>query len=142
MNATTHIQLMPTNGIAARPFGTPRMLGRALGAALLLLLAAAAVLPVDVQLAHALQGNWIGGDLRRIILLAEVYGHGSGVAMILISIAVLHPTARRRVLRLALAVFGAGLAANVVKLCVARTRPHGLAETAQVADSFVGLFPL
>jgi membrane-associated phospholipid phosphatase len=111
-------------------------------AALLLLLSAAALITVDPYLSHVLQADWIGDDLKRIILLAEVYAHGSGVAMILLTIAVLHPAVRRSLLRLAVCAFGAGIAANVIKLCVARMRPHSLPDGMLASESFLGLFPL
>jgi len=115
---------------------------RALLAGMALLLLAAAAMPFDLDLSHALRGKWIGGDLKRLILLAEVYAHGTGVAMILLTIFVLDIGSRRYLLRLALCTFGAGLGANLVKMCVARIRPHSLPEGAGVAETFVAWFPL
>ena len=118
------------------------ILERSLLAAFAMLLLAAAVLPFDLFLSNAIRGDWIGGDLKRLILLAEVYAHGTGVAMILLTIFVLDRSARRSLLRLGLCAFGAGMLANIMKLYVARIRPHSLPEGATLSDTFVGFLPL
>lgn len=68
------------------------------------------------------QPRWIAELLEN----AEVFGHGMGVTMILIGIFVLDPRQRRTFPLLVASSLGAGLAANVVKLAIQRTRPRDL----------------
>ncbi len=64
------------------------------------------------------------GDIQRLFGMSEVFGHGLGVLLILITVFVLDPDRRGSLVRLAAAAFGSGLAANCVKLMIARRRPH------------------
>ena len=114
-----------------------RLLLTALG----LLAAGLIVLPFDLDCSRALRSDWLEGDFHRLILLAEVYGHGMGVAMILLTIWVLHAPSRRALLRLGCCSLGAGLTADVVKLAVARTRPHGLDDDATLSQIFTAVVP-
>jgi membrane-associated phospholipid phosphatase len=65
-----------------------------------------------------------------------------GIAVILVAIAVLDPRNRRAIPRVAAASLGAGLAANVLKLLVARARPHHFDLSGDALDSFAGWFPM
>ncbi len=87
---------------------------------------AAACLPFDLSVARAMQSADWPGFLRDLIELGEYFGHGCGVLLIAVAVAVLVPADRRRVPRLLWASLGAGGAADLLKLCVFRLRPrHG-----------------
>ena len=72
--------------------------------------------------------RWVGqrdlpGDLEKAIQLSEFFAHGFGVAIILISIAILFPGQRRKIPRMLACVIGCGVAANTFKSLFARVRP-------------------
>jgi membrane-associated phospholipid phosphatase len=102
-----------------------------------LVIAGVAALVIDFAVAEAYLAEKIGstspfclpGDLRKAIHLCEVFGHGIGVGLILLTVYVLDPAGRGRVPRMVACVLGAGLTADVVKMLVARTRPHVLFDT-------------
>lgn len=79
---------------------------------------------LDGSLAKMLRGEPLPGDLEKVILLAEVFAHGLGVAGILVLTATLDPRGWRVVPRLATTAYLAGLAANLVKMIVIRRRPN------------------
>jgi membrane-associated phospholipid phosphatase len=82
-----------------------------------------AALALDVPLATWIRAGHAPSLLQKVSGLAEVFGHGLGIVLIVIVIAVLDPWHRYAVPRILAASLGAGLAANVVKLLVARIRP-------------------
>ena len=85
--------------------------------------AAAAALSIDVPLASWFRDHDLG-SLDKLVGLSEVFGHGLGVAMILLAV---HQFDRRRrwsLPRVVAGVLAAGLSADVVKVLVART-PRG-----------------
>jgi len=98
---------------------------------------------IDVSLAQAIKVIEVKGDPREILTVAETFGHGVGVILVLIAVWMLSPISRKFVPRLVAASLGAGLAADVVKLCVARTRPRSFefATDSTVWDTFGGFFP-
>lgn len=80
--------------------------------------------PFDHAIAQWVQSiRWPGG-LRDYLQFAEMFGHGLGVLLIAALAGVLDPPRRRNLPRLMTMAWGAGLAANVVKLTIARTRPR------------------
>jgi undecaprenyl-diphosphatase len=82
-------------------------------------------LPYDVVLSRWATGPLLPGDVRKFIGFGEIFGHGLGVAAIAIAVFQLDPS-RRWALPRALAIaLGGGLAANLMKFLVVRTRPHG-----------------
>jgi membrane-associated phospholipid phosphatase len=89
-------------------------------------LAVAAVLAfgLDLSVLYAMRAEMLPGDLRKLINLAEVFGHGLGVIAIIVAFCVLDPTRRRGALRLLACAIGAGLVTNLVKILVGRTRPR------------------
>ncbi|MGE3408607.1 MAG: phosphatase PAP2 family protein [Pirellulales bacterium] len=104
---------------------------------LLLLAAACAVVPCDVAVSA-----WFRRVPQDWLNRFEWFGHGSGLVLIALAIASLEVGGWRRLPRLAVSVLGAGLAANVVKLTVARTRPRTLdLAAASAGETFVGWFP-
>jgi membrane-associated phospholipid phosphatase len=110
-------------------------------AAVLTLLAVMAVL-VDRPLAQwLLAGNspyWI----KKVCGLAEVFGHGLGVPLLLLTAFILDPLHRRSLVRVGVMAFGSGVLANVFKLGIARYRPHKFDFSGGVLDTFSAWLPL
>ncbi|MBP87821.1 MAG: hypothetical protein CMJ64_14050 [Planctomycetaceae bacterium] len=102
------------------------------------LLAAIAVFTFDGPLARY-DVSHIPGDLRRLVELSEVFAHGMGVGMILVTLWVLDRDRRLFVPRVALLAYLPGIIANMCKLLVARYRPAGFDISADAAASFVGI---
>lgn len=98
---------------------------------------------VDVALTEALAAIEIEGDPGEVLTVAETFGHGIGVILVLVAVWMLSPVSRKFVPRLVVASLGAGMVVNVVKLCVARTRPRSFDFSADstVWDTFGGFFP-
>jgi len=107
-----------------------------------LALAGLLVMPVDVPIAQFCAADGLPGELERLLQRAETFGHGYGVVLIVATIFVVHPASRRRLPQVLVCSLGAGLAANVVKLLVARTRPRAFNLARGVLDSFQGLVPI
>jgi membrane-associated phospholipid phosphatase len=101
-----------------------------------------ASLAIDTPLAAWAQAGNCPGFIRKICGLGEVFGHGLGVVGIAVIIAVLDPWHRYAIPRILAAGLGSGLAANGLKLFVARTRPHHFDLQARGLESFVDGFPL
>jgi membrane-associated phospholipid phosphatase len=119
------------------PTGGPSR--RLIALALTLACLAGASLSIDLPMARLCKSGAIPKGIMRFLNFAEVFGHGLGVASILISAAVLDPSlAGRRVprrlfglpaspdlARMVTTAFAGGLAANVVKAAlVDRVRPR------------------
>jgi membrane-associated phospholipid phosphatase len=101
-----------------------------------------AALAVDVPLASWVEDGRTPSFIEKLCGLGEVFGHAVGVLMILVVIGVLDPWHRAAIPRIAAASLGSGLVANVLKLLVARTRPHHFDLQGDALDSFGGWFPL
>ena len=95
---------------------------------------------VDVPVASYFRLERQPEFFHELVSFAEVFGHGVGVAYILLAAVVLDVHQRRRLPRIVAAIVGAGLLADLVKLAVGRIRPRAMALD-QVWDSFVGWFP-
>jgi membrane-associated phospholipid phosphatase len=106
---------------------------------MLLAVAAGVSLGVDLAVAKMAVRDHVPGDLRKLVNVAEVFAHGTGVAMILITALVLDPTNRRYLLRVATCAFGAGALAQSLKHLVPRIRPNSLvhAQVESVLDTFL-----
>ena len=108
---------------------------------ILLLATAAAALGVDYPLARwCVEGNCpsLLGDLFDVV---EPFGNGLGVVVIVMLIYQLDPLRRWALPRVLATSLGAGLAADVVKLLIARQRPHGVDFHGTVWDTFGQCFP-
>lgn len=103
-----------------------------------------AALAIDVPLASWVRGGHAPDLIQKLCGLAEVFGHGLGVVLIVLFIAVLDPWHRYGIPRIMAASLGAGLAANVIKLLVARTRPAhcDFAVADRGIETFGSWFPL
>jgi membrane-associated phospholipid phosphatase len=80
------------------------------------------------------------GDVKRILGLTEFFAHGVGVAVIAWCIWQLSPASRRYIPRLLACAILPGMAANALKLSIARLRPgyYGDQLPANILDSWVG----
>lgn len=113
-----------------------------------LLLAAIAALGIDLSLQRLATATQPPGFVRDYFNATEAFGNGFGVAMIVLAVVVLDRTRRVQTGRLLVASLGAGIAADVIKLTIARTRPKAtdieglLASGASALDTFVGFMPL
>ncbi len=77
------------------------------------------------------------GDLNTTVRLCEAFAYGLTAAFILLAAAALDPRGWRVLPRLALSTYGAGLAADVVKLLVGRHRPKDVEHVVATAiESF------
>jgi membrane-associated phospholipid phosphatase len=107
----------------------------------LLALLAAAALPCDLAVARHFHMHPLRGDLKRLVHLAEVFGYGGSVAMILITVAILDVRGPRAALLPGVTTSAAGLVANVAKLLVGRLRPHQLDWNAPLPSTFLVWLP-
>lgn len=106
--------------------------------AILWLLAAGSVFTLDGPLARYDVGH-VPGDLRRLVQLAEVFAHGTGVGMILVALWVLDRDRRLYIPRVAALAFLSGIIANVCKLLVSRNRPMAFDVSGDTVVSFIGI---
>ena len=106
----------------------------------------AAALLVDLPLARwfeaALENRTIPGDIARIVRLAEAFGYGGSVLLIVVAAAVLDPRGWRVVPRLAISAYGAGITADLLKLFIARSRPEHADLDGPLAGTFVQWLPI
>lgn len=99
-------------------------------------------LPVS-QWMHTHQGL---KGLHQPLQVIEGLGDSTGVAIVLVTLYLVSVARRRELLRVVVSVLTAGLAADFVKLFVARTRPRsypgrGLLDLQSVTETFYGWFP-
>ncbi len=106
---------------------------RLLLAALAVALCGLALIGVDRPISAALRQWHLPGDLAKAINLSEVFGHSLGVAAILLSVLLLAPGRRPTVWAAIVITLASGLAANALKSCFVRVRPHS-ADLIRVAD--------
>lgn len=107
-----------------------------------LVASASLALCFDLSIASSLNLIEIEGDPREILTVAETFGHGVGVAIVLLAVWMLSVESRRFVPALLASSLGAGIAADLVKLCIARQRPRDfLFASDNVMDTFGGFFP-
>jgi len=138
-HAPRHRDLYPAEEI---PLPRLRTISHLWTCAALLAAAGVASLAIDTTLAAWAQSGRCPDLIEKICALAEVFGHGLGIVGIVLVIAVLDPWHRYAIPRILAASLGSGLAANVLKLFVARTRPHHFDLHGNGLESFVDWFPL
>ena len=109
---------------------------------ILLLAAALAALPLDFAVGRWSVKGGCPGFFRELLEAAEPFGNGNGVIYIALALLALNWMNRRTTLRILTTAFGAGLAADLFKLTVERTRPCFFAYEGTIWDSIVGVFPL
>jgi membrane-associated phospholipid phosphatase len=110
---------------------------------LMLAMLAAVALTIDMPVARWAAGRAYPRVVRELMSLAEAFGHGVGVSVVLITVYTLDPSRRRALPRSIVVVAAAGCGANLLKLLVARQRP-GAADLlhADAWNTFVGWLPL
>lgn len=124
---------------------SPRLPGSIRGVLVPLVLAGLAALAVDVPLARLcfVEKRFVAAhDLLEHI---EPFGQPISLLIICAAIALCDPRTGRGAVRIALAAIGSGLAADVVKLLIARIRPYHMTpeEFSQpVWATFRGILPL
>ena len=101
-----------------------------------------AALAIDAPLARWINTGHCPGFIIKLAALSEVFGHGMGVLLIVVTIAVLDPWHRYAIPRIAAAALGSGLAANVLKLFLGRARPQHFDLNLGGLDSFTDWLPM
>lgn len=101
-----------------------------------------AALAVDAPLARWVAEGNCPYAVRKICGLSEIASNGWGVLMLAVAIAVLDPWHRYAIPRILAASWGAGVAANLVKLLVARARPAHFDLDNRGLESFGQWLPL
>jgi membrane-associated phospholipid phosphatase len=110
-----------------------------------LLLMAVAALAVDVPIAQTLRNwrhsptihSWLG-DTH----MFEIFGHGLGVAVLLVALHQLDPGRRWAIPRVLACAWAAGGMADLLKMLVLRIRPYECDLTGTVWSTFGQWFPL
>jgi len=108
----------------------------------MLLLLAGAATRIDCPVSRwCLAGNCPDAvaDMLQVI---EPFGNGLGVFTVLVAVWFLDPARRRALARLAACAYLPGLAANLIKLAVVRTRPCAFDFRGDVWATFGGWFPM
>lgn len=98
-------------------------------------------LALPAEEAKQATGFAIPGELRKLLSLSEIFGHGLGVALVILCWFVLDNGRRWSLPRVLACTYGSGLAADFCKLLVGRTRPNGFDLSLGVTESFVGILP-
>ena len=109
-----------------------------------LMILASLLLLLDISVAKLCWEDEYPREIADVLSNAEPFGHGIGVAFVVITIAVLDPARRRWAPGVCAAgAIAGGLSANIVKLLIGRTRPRNFdLATIDVWQTFQGWFPL
>jgi membrane-associated phospholipid phosphatase len=107
-----------------------------------LIVAGLLAMSVDCQLARWCLGGNCPGALENLFSTLEPFGNGLGVAIIGLTIFCLDPARRWALPRVLGCAYLAGLAANGLKLLLARTRPHSFDFHGGVFDTFGHWLPM
>lgn len=123
------------------PIPTGRIFRLAALLALLAALTPAGFFFADMPLARWAFAKGLPGDLKHVVQFAEAFAHGSGVFLIVLAAAAFDRRSWRVLPRLAMGAYGAGLLADVLKLVLARRRPH-VSDVMNIdaGDTFLGFF--
>lgn len=106
------------------------------------ILAGFLALTVDCPLGRWCVNKNCPASLENLFSTMEPFGNGLGVAIIGITIFCLDPRRRWALPRILGCAFSAGLAANGLKLLVARSRPHSFDFHGGVLQTFGDWFPM
>lgn len=106
----------------------------------LLLLSATSMALLDHACSGYLQAHPPTGEVMSFFQAAEHFGTPYGALLILVSVWIVLPQVRTRVVRTISAAIAAGLLADLVKLCVSRTRPNVFDFDQSIWTSFTGVF--
>jgi len=153
MTADPHIDSTACDAVPGRR--GPRGATRLLATSVLLLAAAAAALAIDIPVGRwcrehydaasaarsRTNNRWLEA-VGRVLQTAEPFGHGLGIVLVAIGIFQLDPARRWGIPRLVTIAAGAGLAVDVLKVLVERTRPHHFDFAGSVWSTFGDWLPL
>ena len=101
----------------------------------------AAALAMDMPVLQWAKAHALHGDLGRLVRLAETFGWGGTVTLIVLTAGILDSRGWRMAVPLAVSSLGAGQQADGLKLIVGRLRPSAATEITSIGDSFVGFLP-
>jgi membrane-associated phospholipid phosphatase len=92
---------------------------------------------VDISIAQWFRDpSRLPGDVQKMVNMGEMFGFGGGAAMICLAAWVLDRSRRTQMPRLWACVIGSGLAANLAKGLIMRTRPYGFDFQGGVFQTF------
>lgn len=108
-----------------------------------LLCLSVAALPFDAIITANRRTGVLAGDIRRIIQLSEIFGHGFGLAVVSYMIWILAPAKRRLFPRLIACSILPGLAVHLIKSVIARRRPgfYYPEFTDSASETWLGIAP-
>jgi membrane-associated phospholipid phosphatase len=109
-------------------------------AAVVLSCVSALALFIDLPVARFVGETKLPGDLRRLLALAEIFGWGGTVALIILTAAVLDRRGWRVASLLAIGAISPGLLASGLKLLISRARPTFADLSGEVGHTFTGGF--
>lgn len=113
----------------------------------LLVVLAVPALALDLPLARWIREYKVPDFVADVLDVAEPFGNALGVVIILFGILALAPERRWGIPRIATMAFGAGIAVNLIKICIVRLRPcyfveHGQPFPDSVGETFGRFLPL
>lgn len=111
-----------------------------LTAGVLLLLSIFSIAILDHISSGFISTHSIPDELSDLLQAAEHFGTPYGAVLILVTVWLTHPALRSRVSRTFFAAVAGGLLADLVKLCVSRTRPKAFDFDQSIWSSFTGAF--
>ena len=109
-------------------------------AVILLLLSAVSMAMLDHHCSGYLHSHHLTGEITNLFDAVEHFGTPYGAVLILVSVWLCLPHLRSRVSRTLFAAITAGLMADLIKLCIARTRPTAFDFDQSIWASFTGAF--
>ena len=100
-------------------------------------LAGLVLLPIDVSVSSYFHGQR-SRTIDEFWEICETFGHGIGASFIVIAAVVIDPVGWRNLTGLLVGSLGSGLVADLLKLCIHRTRPRDIdLTTCTVWDTFI-----
>jgi membrane-associated phospholipid phosphatase len=101
------------------------------------------LLSIDIPLQRAIRSIPLRGFFRDLLDVAEVFGNGFGVVLVLVVIATLELRPKWIVPRIAACALGGAVAANIGKLLISRDRPWAVdLYVAHLSDTYHRVLPL
>ncbi|OAI57894.1 hypothetical protein AYO47_01545 [Planctomyces sp. SCGC AG-212-M04] len=108
----------------------------------LVVLAIVSAASIDLPLGAFAKRGSLPDGIDKFLEAGEHFGTFYGHVLIFLTIWALDPAHRRSIVRIAAAAWSAGLAANIVKLCIARTRPKYFDfDSLTAGHGFLGFAP-